>query len=489
VILPDRGGFGVTPVTGCAPDPRVTGRSYGGYRRSPPRASRRTDVSQPSPSVAVIGAGVSGVTATKAAIEAGLDVTAFEKGSAVGGNWVYDNDNGVSSAYRSLHINTSRERMEFSDFPMPKSYPDYPHHSQVREYFAAYAERFGVTERVRFRTSVERAEKTADGRWLLTLDDGTTAEYDSLIVCNGHHWDPRWPDPAYPGEFSGEQMHAHYFRDNAEWHDKKVLVVGMGNSAMDIAVESSFVAARTLLSARRGVWIVPKYSLGKPGDQHPLVKNTRLPWRVKQKLIQGVLVTQLGRLSRFGLPEPEVGPLQQHPTVSDLILSRIAHGEVTPKPGIERLEGDSVRFTDGTVEQVDVIVWATGYKMTFPFFDEHFLSAPDNSLPLYQRVFPPAIPNLAFIGLVQPLGAVMPIAERQSVLVAEQIAGRYTLPARSAMLADIERERQAIAERYVSSVRHTVQVDFDEYMAELDRELRRGAARARSRRSRSLVPG
>src|SRR2546421_6384374 len=219
------------------------------------------------PYACVIGAGSSGIAAAKALHERGIPFDCFEKSDRVGGNWVFGNRNGMSSAYRSLHINTSRERMEYSDFPMPKSYPDFPHHTEIAEYFENYVDHFGLRDRIVFETGVEHAARGRDGVWTITLDSGEQRLYDALLVANGHHWDPRWPEPPFPGRFDGEQLHAHYYVDNADFADKNVLVVGIGNSAMDIAVESSFVAHRTLLSSRRGAWVLPKYLFGRPLDQ------------------------------------------------------------------------------------------------------------------------------------------------------------------------------------------------------------------------------
>src|SRR5581483_7696645 len=201
------------------------------------------------PTVCVIGAGSSGIAATKTLSERGLEVDCYEKSDRVGGNWVFGNRNGMSSAYRSLHINTSRPRMEYSDFPMPESYPDFPHHTQIAAYFDDYVDHFGLREKITFETGVEHASLAADGGWEVELDNGETRRYDALLVANGHHWNPRWPEPPFPGSdtFAGQQLHAHSYRDNSIFAGKHVVVLGMGNSAMDIAVESSYVAAHTYL--------------------------------------------------------------------------------------------------------------------------------------------------------------------------------------------------------------------------------------------------
>lgn len=256
-----------------------------------------------------------------------------------------------------------------------------------------------------------------------------------------------------------------------------MLVVGMGNSAMDIAVESSYVARSTFLSGRRPAYIIPKYLFGYA--QLPLpIGDYRLPWRLRQWLLQTIVRLQTGPVTRYGLPAPEHKILQTHPTVSDHLLSRLSHGAITPKPSIARLAGDSVEFVDGSTERVDTIVYCTGYRITFPFFDENFIAAPDNELRLYMRVFHPDVPNLCFIGFIQPWGSIMPIAEAQSKLVTDYLTGSYTLPGHGAMLAAIDRQDQELRARYVTSKRHTIQVDKPVYMHQLAVERRVGQARA-----------
>ncbi|MEA2250368.1 MAG: hypothetical protein QOG70_610 [Solirubrobacteraceae bacterium] len=433
------------------------------------------------PSAAIIGAGSSGIAAAKALHERGVPFTCFEASDRVGGNWVFGNRNGMSAAYRQLHINTSRDRMEYSDYPMPKSYPDYPHHTHIAAYFDAYVDHFGFRERIRFDTRVQRARRGADGVWELTLDDGSVARFDALLVANGHHWDPRWPEPMLPGHdsFAGEQLHAHAYVDNDLFAGRDVVILGMGNSAMDIAVESSYVARRTYLSARRGAWVIPKYMFGRPVDQLP--QDPRVPFKVRQRVIQTLIRLHVGDPTRYGLPRPDHKFGEAHPTVSGRILDRIQHGTIAPKPNIRRLDGDHVEFEDGTREHVDVVVYCTGYKISFPFFDDAFVSAPDNHIELFRRVFHPDHDDLFFVALLQPLGATMPLAEAQGQWIADYLRGEYALPARAALVKDIEDDMAAMRKRYVASKRHTIQVDFDDYLRALEKERRAGAQRARER--------
>ncbi len=432
------------------------------------------------PTAAIIGAGSSGIAAAKALKERGIAFECFEASDRVGGNWVFDNCNGMSAAYRDLHINTSRDRMQYSDFPMPKSFPDFPHHTQIAEYFDAYADHFGLREQIRFETAVAHAGQRADGTWLLVDQHGESREYDMLLVANGHHWDRRWPEPAFAGSdmFEGIQMHAHDYRDNAFLAGRDVVVLGMGNSAMDIAVESSYVAKSTHLAARRGAWIVPKYLFGKPLDQVSTLP--RVPHWLYARIAELIVRLHTGRPERYGLPRPDHRFGSAHPTVSGRILDRITHGTITPRPNIAQLGSDWVQFADGTRVHADVVIYCTGYRISFPFFDDDFLSAPDNRIDLFRRVFVPRNPSLAFVGLLQPVGAIMPLAEAQGQWIAQYLRGEYHLPSARAMEADIRREQARMRKRYVASQRHTIQVDFDRYLFDLRRERRRGAARARA---------
>jgi hypothetical protein len=453
------------------------------------------------PRVCVIGAGSSGIAAVKALLDRGIPFDCFECSDEVGGNWVFENRNGMSAAYRDLFINVSRERMSYADYPMPASYPDFPHHTHIKEYFDNYVDHFDLRRHISFDTSVEHATRRADGVWEVTIERGNgegdgrrgggeagrsdggvreTREYDALLVANGHHWDARWPEPPFPGQdtFAGEQLHAHSYLDNSIFAGRDVVILGMGNSAMDIAVESSYVAAHTYLSARKGAWIIPKYVFGKPVDQLP--NNPRVPFAIRQRMIHQTIKTMTGPPERYGLPKPDHKFGESHPTVSGRILDRIAHGTISPKPNIESLEGETVRFADGSEVHADVVVYCTGYKITFPFFDEHFLAAPDNHIELFRRVFHPDIPGLYFIGLLQPLGAIMPLAEAQSAWVGDHLRGEYALPSPAQLRADIARDQEAMRKRYVASKRHTIQVDFDDYLYALDAERRAGAERARA---------
>src|SRR3954453_810755 len=433
--------------------------------------------------VCIIGAGSSGISSCQVLKARGIEFDCFEKGSNVGGLWRYGNDSGLSSAYSSLYINTSRKVMEYKAYPMPQDYPDYPHHTQIAEYFDDYVDHFELRDNIRFNAEVTNVEPVDGGGWNVTLGDGTTSRYGAVLVANGHHWNPRMPEPPFPGELDGTVMHAHDYKTAEGCEGRNVLVLGIGNSATDIAVETSRVSKMTYLSMRRGAWGVPKYLKGVPVDELGPPLTTRLPLALQRLLYMRMLKTAQGPMEGYDLPKPDLKLLEAHPTISADLLGRIGHGRVTPKPNIERLEGDRVRFVDGSVEQIDRIVYCTGYRITFPFLPDGLVDGPDTRTPLYRRVAPPDLPGLYFIGLIQPLGAIMPLAEAQSEWVADILEGSSALPDPDHMRRTIEKDDERVRRRYVRSPRHTIQVDFYPYLRTLQRERKRGRRRARGGRS------
>ena len=438
--------------------------------------------------VCIIGAGSSGITAAQVLTARGVDVDVFEIGSQVGGNWRYDNDNGLSSAYRSLHINTSRQMMEYAAYPMPEHLPDYPSHWQIAQYFDDFVDHFGLRDRIRFRTEVVKVEPASRGRYDVTFrstnehgepSEPETRRYRHVVVANGHHWDPRWPEPMFPGaeDFPGLQIHAHYYKTPHVLEGKRVLVLGIGNSATDIAVESSRVAERTYLAMRRGAHIVPKFVFGVPTDHLTDGPVARMPTLVQQTTIATLLRVTQGRVTDYGLPKPDHRVLHAHPTVSDDLLTRLGHGDITVLPNIDRFEGGKVFFVDGSAHEIDVVVYCTGYKVSLPFLDQRVVRTVDNHIDLYRRVVDPDHPGLYFVGLLQPIGAIMPLAEAQSHWVADLVTGEAALPSYDEMRRQIRKYDEALKARYVTSKRHTIEVDFHKYKAEIARERRAGRAR------------
>ncbi len=433
------------------------------------------------PTVAVIGAGISGLTAGKMLDDYQVPYTCFEVSDRIGGNWAFKNTNGMSSAYRSLHIDTSKYRLSFRDFPMPESYPDFPHHTLVAEYLEDYAEAFDLKRNIEFNNGVQHARRLPGGGWELDLADGSTRRFDFLVVGNGHHWDPRYPD--FPGEFTGETIHSHHYIDPEEplhLRDKRILVVGLGNSAADITVELS---SRTLgntvyLSTRSSAWIVPKYLRGKPADMG-FRTNVHIPLKWQRKAISKLAPMQNGHPVDMGLPMPNHQFMEAHPTQSVELPVRLGSGDVVAKGNISRLDGATVHFEDGTSAEFDVIIHATGYNITFPFFDPEFISAPDNHIALYKRMFKPGIDDLCFIGFAQSTPTLFPFVEAQTRLMAAYVAGQYALPSESEMHRTILADQELYTGHMNQTARHTQQLDYFVYEHQLrTKELPSGRTRA-----------
>ena len=421
-------------------------------------------VMRPNPHVCIIGAGVSGLTAVKALGDWGVEHTCLEASDDIGGNWYFRNPNGRSSAYRSLHIDTSKSSISFKDFPMDERYPDFPHHTQIHTFLSEYADTFGLRERIRFGTAVERATRLDGGGWDI---DGE--RFDAQLVCNGHHWDPSYPD--FPGHFDGPTIHSHHYIDPTEplaLAGKRVLVVGIGNSAVDIVSELSRkgIAERVLISTRSGAWVIPKYVLGRPIDT-VVRTNPRIPLGLQRRAARVFARVIAGRMEDFGLPTPNHHFLEAHPTVSSELLLRLGSGDAIAKPDVAELLSDRVRFVDGTIEEVDVIVFGTGYKISFPFFDPAFVSAPGNVLSLYKRMFKPSIDDMAFIGLGQAIPTIFPFAECQSKLAGRWLGGDWALPTTAEMTADIRRDERRYVRHYADRPRHTMQLDYHVYEHDL----------------------
>lgn len=417
----------------------------------------------------IIGAGASGIAACKVFQEHGIDFDCYEKGSDLGGLWWYGNDNGMSSIYKNLCINTSKQMMAYSDYPMPDDYPDYPGHALIHQYFKNYAEHFHIRNRIQFNTAVLSVSPKA-GKYIVDTDKAKGLEYDAVIVCNGHHWNPKLA--TFEGKFSGEEMHSHNFKTAEPFTDKNVLVVGIGNSAVDIACEVSGVAKNTVISTRSGAYIVPKYLFGVPTDHISKPPLAYAPLALQRAALLASLLVNVGKQENYGVPTPKQPILSQHPTISQELLGKVGHGKIRIKPNIQRLDGKTVYFEDGSSENFDTIIYSTGYHITFPFFDKKFIDPKDNEMPLYHKVVHPEHPNLFFLGLIQPLGAIMPLSEQQAIWVANILTGKVQLPDTQTMQRVIERDREAMQDRYQRSTRHTVQVDFYPYKKLIRDEIR-----------------
>jgi len=420
--------------------------------------------------VCVVGAGSSGLAAARNLAERGFTADVLEREGDLGGNWNYGSP--AARVFRSTHMISSKPFTQFPDFPMPARFPDYPHHSQVLEYLRAYAEHFGVTERIELRTPVERIEPVeGGGAWDVTTGGGQTRRYGAVVIANGHNWTPKLP--AYPGAFAGETLHSAFYRTPEVFEGRRVLVVGGGNSGCDIAVEAAQHAVRTLHSTRRGYWYMPKYLLGRPCDQvGDLFLKLRIPLSLR-RLIAGLSVRLIvGPQEKIGLPRPDHRLFETHPIVNSLLPYYVKHGAVAPRPDVAAFAGHTVRFADGSAEEVDLVVFATGFRVEVPCIDHALLNWQGGRPRLFRHVFHPERDNLFVAGLIQPDSGQFSLVHWQTRAVALFLdAARRGTPAADAF----RRARRAVDEdlghgiRYKDSSRHHLEVEHWSYRKGLQR--------------------
>lgn len=422
--------------------------------------------------VCVIGTGPSGITAIKNILDQGLEVVAYDRNTEVGGNWIFNENESHSSVFETTHIISSKSLSQYQDFTFDdfgSSVADYPSHDELRRYFQAYAKKFNLYPHIQFNTLVHKCDRVDDTTWHVTIEQNgetRTESFTDLVVCNGHHWQPRYPE--YPGEFTGTFLHSHHYKKAEPFRGQKVLVIGGGNSACDVAVETSRVSEQTSISWRRGYRIIPKFMMGKPVD----VLSSRfsfLPHKMRLGMSEILVKIAMGPNKLYGLPKPTQGITATHPTVNSELPYKIRHGKVKPYGDIERYEGKTVHFKDGRSAEFDTIIACTGFVLAHPFFEKNFIDYSSGPVPLYLKMFHEQYQNLYFIGMFQPLGCIWPGSELQAKLAAREMAGKWSRPKNMASLC--QREVTHPHFKQVQSGRHTITVDFHLFVRDLKKHL------------------
>ena len=328
----------------------------------------------------------------------------------VGGNWRH-------GVYQGVHIVSSKRSTAYADYPMPSHYPDFPSAEQMLRYLENYARDRELLGGIEFRMKVMRASPLADESWLVTFENGEKRVYKGVVVCNGHHWDKRYPQ--YPGRFTGTLIHSKDYKEPGQLRGKRVLVVGGGNSGCDLACEAARVSTSCDLSLRSGYWFLPKIAFGKPLTDLPI---WGLPLVLQRLILRALVKVFIGDYRAYGLKRPGHKLFERHPAFGTDLLNYLKQGRIKPRPDIARYAGTKVHFTDGSVGEYDLIVAATGFHNSFPFLPKGLVPVENGVVQVYGGAFPDAVKNLYIVGWAQPrngFGALLTPAAR---LYAEMIA-------------------------------------------------------------------
>ncbi|CAN5271785.1 NAD(P)-binding domain-containing protein [soil metagenome] len=365
--------------------------------------------------VAIVGAGPAGLVVARQLRNAGVPFDVFEKHSDVGGIW--DPTNEGSPMYRSAHFISSKYNSSFYGHPMPDEYPDYPSWKQILDYIRDFAKAEDLYQHITFNTAVKKAELREDGTWDVSVD-GETRRYRALVACPGVTWIPNMPTLEGTDSFKGEVIHSSSYRDTSTFIGKRVLVVGAGNSGVDIACDAAVSADKAFLSVRRGYRFIPKHVFGVPFDVF-LNLGGQPPAGITVPEDPNELIDALvGDLTKFGLPAPDHSVLQSHPIVNDQIIHYFNHGDIVAKPDVARLDGNEVVFVDGSREEIDVVLLATGYHHKVPFVDENLFEWKSNHPQLYLNAFNRTVDSLYVVGMIVLADAAYRRVEEQAQLVA-----------------------------------------------------------------------
>jgi cation diffusion facilitator CzcD-associated flavoprotein CzcO len=418
--------------------------------------------------IAIVGAGASGVVACKVLLQAGHDVTIYEAGSHIGGLWIYENDNGAAVAYRNLYILTPKRYTQWRDFPFDDATPEYAHHTDMARYLHQYADFFGVTERVRFNDRVLEV-KPVGPVWEVTSQSGS-AEYDAVVTATGHFHSPRWP-PILDG-FAGELMHSADYREPAQAANRRVLVIGLGNSACDVAADVSWVASKAIISARTPVFSGPRWLFGHSFlDILRRFQGVHVPKSLAGKVAKLMVRAYWGDVSRWGFREPSKGA---HGVLHEFLLPILKYGRLQIRGDITAVNGKEVTFADGSSEEFDLIISATGYELEFPFLDGlvRMNEARSELDDIYLRAVSIDHPGLYFVGLSNNNGvANTPSFQRQAELIAHVLGGHVTLPSPDEMRVAVIRRRERTKELYLNTPRHDMEERHPDYVIELVHEM------------------
>ena len=359
--------------------------------------------------VALIGAGISGLGMARALRERNIAYDHFEKMPELGGNWKY-------GVYENVHIISSKKTTQYLEYPMPDSYPDFPKANQMFTYLKSYAKKFNLESEIQFNSNILNVVQNRDN-WQLEIEGKGVLDYHSVIIANGHHWHTRYPQ--LKGNFSGEILHSKDYKTPESIRGKRILVVGGGNSAFDIAVDAGEFSEESHISLRSGRWIIPKTFFGVPSAD---VMQPWLPKWFTKNFVKTLIFIQFGKYSDYGLPEPKDEIFERHPTINSQFLYFMKHGRISPHPEIQRVENKTVIFKDNSSIEVDTIIFATGFHATLPMLKSLNLKYNHNGMPeLINGMFPKEYKNIYILGMGQPRYGAGPLVSLASEMICDTI--------------------------------------------------------------------
>jgi cation diffusion facilitator CzcD-associated flavoprotein CzcO len=423
------------------------------------------------PRVCIVGAGPAGLALARACVRHNVPFDVYERHSDVGGIW--DQKNPGSPIYDSAHFISSKTQSHFLDFPMPDDYPDYPSNKQILNYIRSFAVAYGLYQHVTFNMEVRHAE-LAGRTWKVTLSSGETRNYCALVCATGTNWLPSMPE--YPGRFAGELRHAVTYKSRTEFLGKRVLVIGGGNSACDIASDAASVADSAAISLRRGYHFVPKHLFGVPADVFAS-SGPHLPMWVQQKVFSVILKALTGDLTRFGLQKPDHKLFESHPILNTQILHHLAHGRIRAKPDVARFEGKTVYFTDGSSDDFDLVLCATGYRWDIPFVDRSLFRWKSNKPDLYMNLISRDHRELYGMGYMETNGGAYKLFDEMADFTVRAIDARNEngmTAQKLDRLAANDAPDLSGGIRFVASDRHATYVEiaaYRKYMRKLRKKL------------------
>lgn len=414
--------------------------------------------------VCIIGAGPAGLAAARALRERGVSYVHLERNSGVGGLWDIEAPGGPM--YESAHFISSKTKSGFSGYPMPDSFPDYPSHRNVLAYLRDFADAYGLTDQIEFRAGVAEVRRVGS-TWAVIRTDGTKTEHESVIVCTGSQWHPF--TPGIHGDFTGEVRHTVTYRRPDEFAGRRVLIVGGGNSGCDIACDAARTAEYAAISMRRGYWFIPKHVFGRPSDVIG-GKGSFLPKPVERGILQPLLKLLTGDPTRLGLQKPDHRLFETHPVLNSQLFHYLQHGDITARPGIDHADGHTITFTDGTSDEFDLVMMATGYRHRVPVAQQYFGNEqhPDLYLSCISREYP----GLYGIGFTETNSGAYQLFDRQAHLIASYLQDQVQNPQRArAFAARFRTDRPDLSGglRFDSSPRHAGYVDSDAYVHAIEK--------------------